>query len=143
MRSVFADTVFLVGKVDDGDPHHHSALAAEEALGGVLLVTTDVVFTEVLALLRKTPKLRAAAADLVREMRRDKNVAVVPLTTDLFNRGLARYESRPDSAYSLVDCISMVVMDELDITEVLTADRDFELEGYTRLMRNPRERRGS
>ena len=45
--------------------------------------------------------------------------------------------------YSLVDCISMVVMDELDITEVLTADRDFELEGYTRLMRNPRELRSS
>ena len=46
-------------------------------------------------------------------------------------------------ADSLGDCISMVVMDELDITEVLTADRDFELEGYARLMRNPRELRGS
>lgn len=56
---------------------------------------------------------------------------------------LARYESRADSAYSLVDCISMEVMDDFDITEVLTADHDFELEGYTRLMRNPRELRGA
>lgn len=140
MRSVFADTVFLAGKVDEDDPHHHSALAAEAALGEVLLVTTDVVFTEVLALLRKTPKLRAAAASLVREMLRNQNVAIVPLNADLFERGLARYEGRPDSAYSLVDCISMVVMDDLGIAEVLTADRDFELEGYARLMRNPRER---
>lgn len=143
MRRVFADTVFLVGKVDEEDPHHRSALAAEEALGDVLLVTTDVVFTEVLALLRKTPKLRAAAAALAREMLGNQNVAIVPLNADLFERGLARYEGRPDSAYSLVDCISMVVMDDFGITEVLTADRDFELEGFTRLMRNPGERRSS
>ena len=36
----------------------------------------------------------------------------------------------------------MEVMDALGITEVLTADRDFELEGFSRLMRNPREARG-
>lgn len=140
MRRVFADTVFLVGKANRDDPHHRTALAAEAALGDAEIVTTDVVFTEVFALLRKTPTLRAAAAKLIRELSADPGVRVVRLNQHLFERGLARYESRPDSAYSLVDCISMVVMDELDITEVLTADRDFELEGYTRLMRNPHER---
>ena len=142
MRSVFADTVFLAGKANRDDPHHRTALAAEAALGDAEIVTTDAVFTEVLALLRRTPILRAAAARLVRELSADPRVRVVRLNQRLFERGLARYEGRPDSAYSLVDCISMVVMDDFGITEVLTADRDFELEGYTRLMRNPRERVG-
>ena len=41
---------------------------------------------------------------------------------------------------SVYDDAVFPVNDDLGITEVLTADRDFELEGYTRLMRNPRER---
>lgn len=143
MRRVFADTVFLVGKVNRDDPHHRSALAAEAVLGGAEIVTTDAVFTEVLALLRRTPSLRAAAVKLVRDLSTDPGVRVVRLDQRLFERGLARYEGRADSAYSLVDCISMEVMDDFEITEVLTADHDFELEGYTRLMRNPRELRSS
>lgn len=72
----------------------------------------------------------------------NRNVTVVRVNPAIFARGLARYESMPDSTASLVDCISMEVMDALGITEVLTADRDFELEGFSRLMRNPREARG-
>ena len=142
MRRIFADTVFLVGKANSNDLHHESALAAEAALGDAQLVTTDVVFTEVAALLRKDPDRRIRAVKLIREMLESREVLVVRVNDDLFERGLARYESRRDSEYSLVDCISMEVMDDLGITEVLTADRDFELEGFSRLMRNPRELRG-
>lgn len=142
MRRIFADTVFLFAKINSQDMHHRTALAAEAALGDAKLVTTDIVFTELLALARHDSDLRNSAVALVREMRGSDGVILVPLTADLFERGLARYEGRADSAYSLVDCISMEVMDDFEITEVLTADRDFELEGYTRLMRNPRELRG-
>lgn len=140
MKRVFADTVFLFGKVNPQDTHHDTALAAEAALGDVEIVTTDAVFTELLALSRKTPDLRAAAAALVRAMLDGRNVTVVRVNPELFERGLARYEHHQTTKYSLVDCISMVVMDSFGIKEVLTADRDFELEGYTRLIRNPRER---
>lgn len=140
MRRIFADTVFLVGKANNNDPHHERALAAEAALGEAQIVTTDVVFTEVAALLRKAPDLRASAVAQIREMLNSREVLVVRVNDELFERGLARYERRRDSEYSLVDCISMEVMEDLGITEVLTADRDFAIEGFTRLMRNPRER---
>ena len=140
MRRIFADTVFLVGKANNNDPHHERALAAEAALGEAQIVTTDVVFTEVAALLRKAPDLRTSAVTLIREMLNSREVLVVRVNDELFERGLARYERRRDSEYSLVDCISMEVMEDLGITEVLTADRDFAIEGFTRLMRNPRER---
>ena len=142
MRQVFADSVFLIGKLDARDPHHDSALAVEATLGDAQIVTTDIVLSEVLAFVRGKQRLRAHAVRLVRALIEDPNVVVINLNADLFERGLNRYARRPRSAYSLVDCISMEVMDDLGITEVLTADRDFELEGFSRLMRNPREARG-
>lgn len=143
MKRVFADTVFLFGKVDPQDTHHDTALAAEAALGDAQIVTTDAVFAELLALSRKTPELRAAAAALVRAMLNGRNVTVVRVNPELFDRSLARYERQRDSTYSLVDCISMEVMKDFNIREVLTADRDFQHAGFTRLMRNPSERRST
>ena len=142
MKRVFADNVFLFGKVNPLDTHHHTALAAEAELGNAQIVTTDVVLTELLAMSRSDPALRAAATELVRQMFNSHNVIVVRLNADLFERGLVRYERQRDSAYSLVDCISMEVMKDFNIQEVLTADRDFQHAGFTRLMRNPRELRG-
>ena len=140
MKRVFADTVFLFGKVNPEDTHHDTALAAEAELVDAQIVTTDVVLTELLAMSRNDPTLRVAAVKLVREMLNKRNVIIVRLDADLFERGLVRYERQRDSAYSLVDCISMEVMKKLNIQEVLTADRDFQHAGFTRLMRNPRER---
>ena len=56
-------------------------------------------------------------------------------TRGAFLQGLARYENRPDKAYSLQDCISMNWMQSLGIREILTSDRHFEQEGFTILMK--------
>ena len=140
MERVFADTVFLFGKANPRDAHHHSALAAENALGGAEFVTTDAVFAELLALASKRgPEVRASAARLVHEMFANRTVTVVRVNPELFDRGFARYERLSDSTVSLVDCVSMEVMEQMGIKKVLTADRDFAIEGFTRLMRNPGE----
>ena len=43
--------------------------------------------------------------------------------------------SRPDKDWSLIDCISFVVMEEEGIQEALTADQHFEQAGFTALLR--------
>ena len=48
--------------------------------------------------------------------------------------GLAFYASRADKAYSLVDCISMLAMRQMGLTEVLTNDHHFTQEGFTILI---------
>jgi predicted nucleic acid-binding protein len=48
---------------------------------------------------------------------------------------LTFYESRNDKQYSLIDCISMNVMKNESLVEVLTNDRHFEQEGYTVLIK--------
>ena len=44
---------------------------------------------------------------------------------------MSLYEQRLDKGYSLTDCISMNVMKQLNITEVLSHDKHFTQEGFT------------
>ena len=44
------------------------------------------------------------------------------------------YSQRADKSYSCVDCMSMVVMEDRNITEVLTLDRHFSQEAFVLLM---------
>ena len=55
-------------------------------------------------------------------------------TSELFERGLALYNARPDKEWSLTDCISFVVMADEGLTDALTGDRHFEQAGFTALL---------
>lgn len=58
-------------------------------------------------------------------------VLVIPQTRESLLRGFAFYKARADKGYSLTDCISMIIMRERNITDVLTHDRHFGQEGFT------------
>ena len=139
MRYVFADTVYWIALANPNDKHNAEAKLAESKLGDAAVVTTDSVFGEVLASLSEKQEIRKGALLLLRSALVHPNMEVVHQHAGLFNRAIERYERQGDRTASLVDCISMEVMDDYKITEVLTADRDFERAGYTRLMHNPNE----
>lgn len=104
-------------------------------LEGVSFVTTDAVLVEFLTYFSSHGKLiRRAASDYVSELRSDPSITVVPQTPILFDGGLDLYRRRSDKTYSMCDCMSMVVCTERQITEVLTADRDFAQEGFNVLL---------
>ncbi len=110
--------------------------AATSARSG--LVTTDEVLTEVLNWFSGAgPYLRGKTATFVRNVRSDPDVTVLPQTRTDFDAALALYEARPDKAYSLTDCRSMVALRALGVTEVLTNDRHFSQEGFTILFPTP------
>lgn len=71
----------------------------------------------------------------MRDVLQDNEIIVIPHTYEIFLKGLALYESRPDKGYSLTDCISMATMREHNVTDVLTHDRHFTQEGFTVLLR--------
>ena len=77
---------------------------------------------------------RLAAVRFVRALAEDPRLEIVPLDRALFLAGLDLYEKRLDKAYSMVDCMSMVVCRERDIAEVFTADHNFEQEGLRILL---------
>jgi predicted nucleic acid-binding protein len=72
---------------------------------------------------------RLAAVEAVRRALRQ--FSVVSTDRALFKRAVDRYAARPDKQFSLTDCISMVLMEDLGITHVLTNDHHFVQAGFT------------
>lgn len=137
MREVFVDSFFWIASLLPRDQWHQQALMAREDLGSeVLLVTTREVLTEFLASTSRTdPEIRQSAARTVRMIMDDDAIIVIPQSQELFAKGLDLYEQRLDKRYSLADCISMVVMRERGISQILTHDHDFTAEGFVILIR--------
>lgn len=79
--------------------------------------------------------LRAEVAEWVKQTAADPAMTVVPQSDESFGRGLALYRSRGDKEYSLTDCVSMTVMQEAGIVEVLSNDHHFAQEGFVVLLR--------
>ena len=111
MRRLFADTLSWFALFVPTDEWHERAGSFD--LADVALVTTEEVLSEFLP---------------------DRKVEVVIQSHQSFLAGLALYERRPDKQYSLVDCISMNVMRQRNIREILTHDRHFSQEGFARLL---------
>ncbi len=136
MKAVFVDTHYWIAITRPGDQWHESAKAAREALGPVLLVTTDEVLTEYLAALSHGGEmLRKLAVEMVVAINKNANVRVVAQSRDTFLRALHRYGERLDKDYSLTDCSSMNAMESEGITDALTNDHHFEQEGFVILIR--------
>jgi uncharacterized protein len=131
-RALFADAFYWVALILPRDSQHVRVLSFSQSLRAVSIVTTDEVLTEVLNHFSHFGSYwRFKAAELVRDLRRDAQITVLPQTRTDFDAALALYEARLDKEYSLVDCRSMVAMRSLGLTEVLSNDRHFEQEGFT------------
>lgn len=130
MRTFFADTWFFIALLDRRDPHHQRAsrLALEVVPRG-RVVTHDAVLTEVLTYFAaEGASMRQRAVEGVRSA--VLQFEVIPGDRPLFIAGLDLYARRPDKEYSLVDCMSMVVMQERGIQHVLTNDHHFSQAGF-------------
>ncbi|MGR3275733.1 type II toxin-antitoxin system VapC family toxin [Acaryochloris marina NIES-2412] len=97
----------------------------------IALVVTDGILDEVLnyASTRGT-FMRQKALALCSKIIRESTITVVAYTPELRELGFSLYAQRSDKAYSLTDCISMVVMKQMDISTALTHDKHFTQEGF-------------
>ena len=133
MKLVFADTRYWLAIFVPGDAWSGAARAVD--CSDALLVTTEDVLGEFLtAVSAHGDHSRHLACRLVREILDDPGIEVVAQSHESFLAGLALYERRPDKEYSLADCISMNVMRQKQIREILTHDRHFAQEGFVRLL---------
>ena len=135
MKQVFVDTLYWIAAANPQDQWYQKAKEATQNLRSVNLVTTEVVLIELLNFFSSyKAATREAIAQNVRDIIAAPNIEVVYQSYDLFNAGLTLYEQRLDKGYSMVDCISMVVMRDRSLTEVLTHDQHFNQEGFTILL---------
>lgn len=131
VRLAFADTSFLMPAMLEERSRVEQVLALRDELDGVQLVTSVGILEEVLArAARLGPQIRNDAARMARGILADRRrYLVVYPTPELVEQALALYEARSDQRYSLVDCMSMAIMDVMGVEYVLTFDRDFHGEG--------------
>ncbi len=137
MKPIFADTFYWIALLNPGDDWHRAALLYARQNSDASLVTTDGVLDEVLNYASTRGKLmRQKALSLCARIVRDQNMMVITYTSELRESGFSLYKDRPDKAYSLTDCISMVVMRKMNISQVLTHDKHFTQEGFTILFKD-------
>jgi uncharacterized protein len=131
MRTLFADTFYWVALINPGDDWYSRVLSVSRSLGQIQLVTTDEVLTEVLTFYSEAgAPMRQRTVDLVDKILSNATIQVIEQTHNSFTAGLTLYRNRLDKGYSLTDCISMNVMQQFCVTEVLTHDRHFVQEGF-------------
>jgi len=137
VRAVFADTFYWAALTSTEDAAHDRAIGLSRSVAPDRIITTDEVLCEYLTFFAGTrPSVRTQAGKNVAQQMRSPTVLVIPQSRDSFLAGLDLYRARPDKAYSLVDCISMLTMRREGLTDVLTNDRHFEQEGFRALFRD-------
>jgi uncharacterized protein len=136
-NNLFADTSGWASLFDARQPKHSEAtqLFIQFRQQQINLVTTNYVIAELVALLHSPLRLpRPQIFQIVDSLKSTDYLEIihVDLTTDTAAWNLCK--SRPDKAWSLVDCTSFVIMQQLGIQTVLTTDRHFEQAGFIRLL---------
>ena len=133
---VFLDTAYAIALAAVSDQLHDQAifLAREMESAGTRLVTTQAVLLEIGNAFSKK-RYRPAAVHLLSALHVDPKVKVIPLTPDLYQRAFTLFENRTDKEWGMIDCVSVVVMTELNISEALTSDEHFEQAGFKALLR--------
>lgn len=135
MSKVFADTFYWVSLINLRDQWRNESLTVSQKLAGRFLVTTDEVLTETLNYFAKSGEfLRGRAVENTRAILLNQHVEIISCSHNRILDAITLYENRLDKKYSLTDCVSMLVMKEIGITDVLTHDDHFRQEGFNVLL---------
>ncbi|HUO10889.1 MAG TPA: PIN domain-containing protein [Phycisphaerae bacterium] len=133
MNAIFADTSFFIALIEKSDQYHHAAVAFSRQ-NRRPLITSSAVALELGAYFSKGP--RRPLFSLCLQAIERAHVEQVHVTHQLQERAIALFNDRPDKEYSLVDCISFVLMTEAGIRDAATTDGHFEQEHFSALLRN-------
>jgi uncharacterized protein len=132
---LFVDTASWVARSNRRDQWHEQSKVVSSQLENAHLVTTELVLVEYLNYFSAYGMvMREQIAAMVQDIVLAPDVQVIWQTQALFEAGLGLYQARLDKGYSLTDCVSMVVMRQAEIQDVLTHDKHFSQEGFTILL---------
>lgn len=135
MKEIFADTSHFVAVLHPSDQLHEQAVSVEKSLIETRLITTDFVLVEVLNYFSEFQEyFKTRIARAVEIILSEAEIQIVECSREEFLNGFEFYNTRIDKGYSLTDCVSMNVMRERNINEILTNDEHFEQEGFRILL---------
>lgn len=122
----------MVALINSCDQYHDRAVALSYQFEEQSFITTDSVLLEIGNALARNYKTEAI--EVIEGFLASEDVEIVSLTPELFQRSLSPYKSHQDKSWGLVDCISFIVMRDLEISVALTSDRHFVQAGFQTLL---------
>jgi len=133
MNTVFVDTGYLFALEIANDQQHHAATQHWHSIVGALphLVTTSYVFDEFVTFFNSRGQ-HAKAMQVGNNLLQSPSVQFIHVDTALFYAGWAYFQRYQDKKYSLTDCISFIVMQQLGIQRSFTFDQHFVQAGFAK-----------
>ncbi len=99
-------------------------------------ITTNYVVAELVALLGSRQRApRTTLFQYIDSIKLASYVELVHLDAIADSAAWELCKSRPNKAWSLVDCSSFVIMQQMEIQAALTTDHHFEQAGFVRLLK--------
>lgn len=138
MPEWFADTSGWGNLFDMTQPYHvqMASLYRTARQQGQRFVTTNYILTELVALLTSPLRVpRPRLIGFVNSVKASPYVEVVYVDAALDQQAWQLLINRQDKEWSLVDCVSFVLMQQRGMYQALTTDHHFEQAGFVRLLK--------
>jgi predicted nucleic acid-binding protein len=125
-NQVFLNTSGLLAMINQSDELYPVAASVNIQLAAAKtpLVTSDWVLMEFLSGSAKSP-LRPVGARMAHSLRNSRRTTVIEATRMEWDRAFELFRSYADKSWSLVDCSSMLICRDREISRVFTSDRHF------------------
>ncbi len=131
-EQILVDTAYVLALVNERDQYHDRAQELADLFEGHDLLITDAVLLEIGNALARG--FKEQAIEIITYFIESEEVEIFRNSSQIFDKAFALYKKYADKEWSLVDCISFVVMRERGIKQALTFDRHFEQAGFTAIM---------
>ena len=134
MSPLFLDSGYIIALELANDQHPEAAASHWEGLTNTppRIITTSYVFDEIVTYFYRRD-LHDKAIDVGNSLLTSPRVTLVHVDESLFGLGWQYLRRHSDKRYSLTDCISFVLMNQMDIDHALAFDRHFTQAGLHRL----------
>jgi len=99
-------------------------------------ITTSYIIAELVALLQSPLRIpRNTIFQVVDAIKQSEHIQVIHITPEIDANAWQLCKARSDKTWSLVDCTSFVIMQQMGLQAALTTDHHFEQAGFVRLLK--------
>lgn len=130
-KAVFVDTAAWVALLNKSDDYHSQAVSIHQTLlqSGKQLITTELVFAETGGSFSKA-SFHTIVHDLRSSFISVPRYRLIAPSKEVLNQGWSMFRQYNDKDWSLVDCVSFVVMKKFNLKHAFTFDHHFRQAGF-------------
>jgi uncharacterized protein len=134
-NSIFVDTSGWASFFIQDQPYYPQALQAlsHARTENQAIITTNYIITELVALLYSP--FRLPRNQIFNTIKSRPYIQIIHIDPPTDQAAWELCQNRPDKPWSLVDCSSFIIMQQLNIQQALTTDHHFEQAGLIRLLK--------